>query len=219
MQAAKGGRGVINSSKLQDVVRTNIETLCEHFFPQGKKEGHKWKIADTSGGEDKSLGIDLRLSKAGLWKDRATDEGGDFVGLLRKSRNLSFLAAAGEIEKVAGASLKTATYSHRKEKPKDTEVPYQLSDRDREFMMQASAILRKDPKLVEQVRSGLPFDAVEQVAVEGDLGFVPDLRMRDISGPAILFGYSHGIKARFPERSYSGAAAMRAADVGVRACC
>lgn len=196
-KGAKGGRGVINSSKLQDVVRTNIETLCEHFFPKGKKEGYEWKIADTSGGEGNSLGIDLRLSKAGVWHDRATGEGGDFVELLRESRNLSFLEAVGEIEKVAGASLKTATYSPRKEKPKDTEA-YQLSNRDRELMMRASVILRKDPKLVEQVRSGLPLDAVEQVAVEGDLGFVPNLRMRDVSGPAILFGYSHGIKARFP---------------------
>lgn len=96
---------MIDSEKLEDVVRSNIETLCRHFFPNGKKEGSEWKIANISGGKGDSLGICLLLNKAGLWHDRATGEGGKFVELFMRNRSLAFPAAAGEIGRCLGVDL------------------------------------------------------------------------------------------------------------------
>lgn len=40
---------MIDGKRLNEVVRSNIETLCRHFFPAGHKDGGEWKIADVSG--------------------------------------------------------------------------------------------------------------------------------------------------------------------------
>jgi Toprim-like len=79
---------------------------------------------------------------------------------------------------------------------------YQLTQVDRELMLIASATLRKQPELAIKVRENLPLQAVEQTAIEGDLGFCHELSFAGISGPALLFGYSHGIKARWPGKIF-----------------
>jgi hypothetical protein len=48
---------MIDGNRLNEVVRSNIETLCRHFFPTGHKDGGEWKIADVSGAKGNSLGI------------------------------------------------------------------------------------------------------------------------------------------------------------------
>jgi hypothetical protein len=97
--------GTIDSDKLQSVVASNIETLCRHFFPDGKKERLEWKLGDSSGSPGRSLGIALNPEKAGLWRDRATGESGNFVRLLMKARNCGFLDACSEIGRFLGIDL------------------------------------------------------------------------------------------------------------------
>jgi hypothetical protein len=69
-------------------------------------------------------------------------------------------------------------------------------------MNEASETLRHKPELALQVRGKLPLQAVEQAAIEGDLGFHYELTFAGIQGPALLFGYSRGIKARWPEKQF-----------------
>jgi AAA domain len=96
---------MIDTQKLGEVVASNIERLCRHFFPNGRKESGEWKIADISGAEGNSLGISLSADKAGLWIDRATDDKGDFPLLLMNSRNLLFLEAVDEISRCLSIDL------------------------------------------------------------------------------------------------------------------
>ena len=34
---------MIDGNRLDELVRSNIETLCRHFFPAGHKDGGEWK--------------------------------------------------------------------------------------------------------------------------------------------------------------------------------
>jgi hypothetical protein len=101
-----------SGDKLRDVERSRAEELCRSFFPDGKKLGNEWKLGDVSGAQGNSLGIQLTGSKAGLWQDRATGEGGDFVNLLRKNRDLGFVQAVEEIERALGMSLRGESPPH-----------------------------------------------------------------------------------------------------------
>jgi hypothetical protein len=96
---------MIDTQKLGEVVASNIERLCRHFFPNGRKENGEWKIADTSGERGSSLGICLSGDKAALFNDRANDGGGNFVQLLEQSRGLLFLEAVDEIGRFLGVDL------------------------------------------------------------------------------------------------------------------
>jgi hypothetical protein len=98
---------MIDSPKLLEVVRGNIETLCCHFFPNGKKVNGEWKLGNVSGAEGNSLGVCLSADKAGLWHDRATGEKGNFVKLIESSKNLTFPGAAQEIGRILGVDLST----------------------------------------------------------------------------------------------------------------
>jgi hypothetical protein len=85
--------------------------------------------------------------------------------------------------------------------------PYQLSKGDRKRMATAAHRLATDPFLISKLVAKRPewtADAIQGAALEGDLGFEPDCRFTPFSGPAILFAYSHGIKARWKDRFIKG---------------
>ena len=99
-------RATVDSARLSEVIRNNIEHLCREFFPLGTKECNEWKIANTAGTEGHSLGICLASEKAGLWHDHSTGEGGNFVELLKLSRGLRFPDAVELIERCLGVNLR-----------------------------------------------------------------------------------------------------------------
>ena len=39
----------IDTERLDQLIRSKIETLSRHFFPAGRKEGPEWKIGDVTG--------------------------------------------------------------------------------------------------------------------------------------------------------------------------
>ena len=104
---------MIDGNRLNEVVRSNIETLCRHFFPAGHKDGCEWKIADVSGAKGNSLGIELSAQKAGVWRDRATNEGGSFPNLIMRNRALRFPEAVDEISRFLGVDFKVNGNAHR----------------------------------------------------------------------------------------------------------
>lgn len=58
------------------------EAFCRHFFPDGRKQGNYWQLADTSGAKGQSLAIRLHDHggrKAGNWADHANGEYGDLI--------------------------------------------------------------------------------------------------------------------------------------------
>jgi hypothetical protein len=98
----------IDLARLDEVVRSNIDSLCRNFFPAGRKKGGEWKLADISGAAGDSLGIQLSGPNAGLAHDRATGQGWTFVQLLAENRGVTFPEAVELIERFLGISLRKA---------------------------------------------------------------------------------------------------------------
>lgn len=92
--------GAINAAALN-----SLESLVSEWLPNGRREGHEWKVGSLSGEPGRSLSINLR---SGLWKDFSTDAGGsDPVSLLAAIRSCSMKEAAVEL----GERLRTGIES------------------------------------------------------------------------------------------------------------
>jgi hypothetical protein len=64
------------------------EAFCRHYFPQGRKQGNYWQLADTSGAAGQSLAVRLHDQggrKAGNWSDYANGDFGDLIDLLHEN--------------------------------------------------------------------------------------------------------------------------------------
>lgn len=67
----------------------DAESFCRHFFPEGRKQGNYWQIADVSGAKGSSLTVRLKAlggRKAGSWTDYASGEFGDLIDLLHANQ-------------------------------------------------------------------------------------------------------------------------------------
>jgi hypothetical protein len=101
---------MIDAQRLDEVIRSHTESLCRHFFPEGRKVGKEWRIASSPRvGRKKhkpgSLAIQLAGKYAGNWRDWATDECGTFTKLVMTKWNLNFSDAARAIGSALGIML------------------------------------------------------------------------------------------------------------------
>lgn len=72
------------------------ELVVGHLLPQGRREGHEWKCGDLHGSKGDSLSVNI---KTGVWKDFATDDGGnDLISLWAAVKGLRMGDAKGECE-------------------------------------------------------------------------------------------------------------------------
>jgi Toprim-like len=201
---------MIDRAKLREVVRCNVDVLCKTLFPAGKRAGNEWQIGNTAGDPGDSLGICLVGPKAGFFHDRATGEGGDFVKLLELHFGFGYREAADWVERTLGIGLQcdeihSASFAGERKKTAsirqpEPELPVLSADQLKR-MAEAAHRLAKDPEQIFNVLGSRPeisLDAVRGAALDGDLGYETDCRFHDLSGPAILFGYSLGLKARWP---------------------
>jgi hypothetical protein len=83
-----------------------LSAFVDHFFPSGKKYGSEWKIGDVSGAPGESLGAELEGERAGLWRDRATAQGGKLRQLIARSRSISDEEAVGQLEQAFGVNFR-----------------------------------------------------------------------------------------------------------------
>jgi hypothetical protein len=72
-----------------ELLREGMESLCERLLPGGKRQGHEWLAGSTNGEKGKSLHVELRGPKTGMWTDFASDEGGDVLKLIQVTQGLS----------------------------------------------------------------------------------------------------------------------------------
>jgi hypothetical protein len=105
---------MIDSDRLNAVVKTNIEALCQHFFPNGKEVRGEWRIGDVTGAKGNSLGIQLTGPKTGVWIDRDGSGNGGFANLLRANRGVGFREAVALIESFLGINLQLSEVPARK---------------------------------------------------------------------------------------------------------
>ncbi len=82
-----------------------IEAVCSHWLPAGKKAGPEWEIGDRHGAPGKSLKVHLSGGKAGMWSDFSTDDkGGDLVSLVAFVDGCTQLDAARKLAEFLGMS-------------------------------------------------------------------------------------------------------------------
>ncbi|MDF1670163.1 MAG: toprim domain-containing protein [Roseovarius sp.] len=64
----------------------HAEAFCRHYFPNGRKVGNYWQMADVTGAKGRSLMIRLRAfggKRSGKWVDNQSGEYGDLLDLLQ----------------------------------------------------------------------------------------------------------------------------------------
>lgn len=70
------------------LLRERIEDLCRQLLPGGKRDGHRWSCGSIQGEAGKSMQVELRGPKTGMWNDFAADEGGDVLKLIQLTQSL-----------------------------------------------------------------------------------------------------------------------------------
>lgn len=86
----------MNAKELSDVMASNAARVAEYLLPGGKKHGGEWKCGDIGGGSGNSLGVRINGSKAGVWSDFASGQGGDLLDLWMAVRACGLKQAMAE---------------------------------------------------------------------------------------------------------------------------
>jgi hypothetical protein len=119
---------------------------------------------------------------------------GDVVDLCQRHRGISRLEAAEAL--LGGAPVITITPT----KKTVVKAIYQFTIDDINRINQSCRRLASDPTLIQRFCAKRPEwspEAVLSIALDGDLGYEEDCRFCGFQGPALLFAYSHGVKARW----------------------
>jgi hypothetical protein len=105
----------IDALRLENLIRSNTETLCRHFFPTGKRVNGQWRVAssprvDRKKNKPGSLAIHLEGNFRGCWRDWSTGEHGTFIRLVMTRQNLGFPDAARAISACLKISIEPPLY-------------------------------------------------------------------------------------------------------------
>lgn len=76
----------LDPGALSNGLALHAEAFCRRWFPEGRKVGNYWQMADVSGAKGRCLAVRLRSHggrQAGKWTDNATGEHGDLLDLLK----------------------------------------------------------------------------------------------------------------------------------------
>ncbi|MCY4501945.1 MAG: toprim domain-containing protein [Alphaproteobacteria bacterium] len=81
--------------ELNALLAADIETVCRHYLPNGKRNGNYWQVGSTAGEEGASLRIDLAGRWRGYWRDWANPKDrGSPLDLIRAVRNHASIGEA-----------------------------------------------------------------------------------------------------------------------------
>ncbi len=78
-----------SAADLSDQLAQNALTLCRALLPAGRRDGSEWRVGDVSGEPGQSLAVCVQGPKVGVWRDFASDEGGDLLDLVAAVKRLS----------------------------------------------------------------------------------------------------------------------------------
>ena len=76
----------LSKDEIRSQLANRLESALFYLYPNGVSKYGKFHIGDVDGVKGRSLKIELKGPKAGLWHDFATGEGSDIFGLWAKAR-------------------------------------------------------------------------------------------------------------------------------------
>lgn len=91
----EGGRYSTRAGELSQRLAQNVQAVCRHYLPAGRREGRYWMVGDVAGAPGRSLYVRLFETERGAignWVDAATGEHGDLVDLIRMNQRHGRLA-------------------------------------------------------------------------------------------------------------------------------
>ena len=103
--------------ELRDALADRTLEVCQTYLPAGKLSGGRWSIGDVEGAPGKSMWVTLSGPWRGHWKDGATDESGDLLDVIARSRGLDMGAAMEEARAFLGGSFAVAATSRQPAAP------------------------------------------------------------------------------------------------------
>ena len=185
-----------------DVLKSALLERAEEFvrwlFLNARRDGHNLLVGSLRGESGRSLSVCLAGPKVGVWKDFATDEGGDnLLQLLCAARGLDFAAACQQAHVWLGlpdlapvASTAKGT-RHDQAMPRSDPAPYQMSDAEMAHGTRMAERLITDPRACESIarRRGWRPETVRDLACEASLGLSEEGRF--------VFLYDTGAKERW----------------------
>ena len=86
LSKVEGGRNSNRAAELSERLAQNVQAVCCHYLPAGRREGRYWMVGDVAGTPGRSLYVRLFETERGAignWVDAATGEHGDLVDLIR----------------------------------------------------------------------------------------------------------------------------------------
>ncbi len=89
------GRFSAHAAELSERLAQNVQAVCRHYLPAGRREGRYWMVGDVAGTPGRSLYVRLFETERGAignWVDAATGEHGDLVDLIQLNQRHGRLA-------------------------------------------------------------------------------------------------------------------------------
>src|SRR5690606_40595462 len=89
----------MRATELAHRLAADVEGVVRLLLPNGRREGHEWRVGSVHGESGRSLGVHMTGQKAGVWLDGATGESGDLIGLWMAVKGLSLRDACKEADR------------------------------------------------------------------------------------------------------------------------
>jgi twinkle protein len=92
----------LNAAELSRLMAERAGDIAQYLLPAGKKAGAEWKAGSTGGEAGQSLSVRITGAKAGVWRDFASDDGGDLLDLWARVRSMSTAEAMRDAKAYLG---------------------------------------------------------------------------------------------------------------------
>lgn len=92
----------LNARDIAQRLADQAADVAEHLLPRGKRNGQEWKAGSINGEPGQSLSVRVAGSKRGVWKDFATDQGGDLLDLWAARNGQSITEAMRDAARYLG---------------------------------------------------------------------------------------------------------------------
>ncbi len=92
----------MKAADLAAMLSRDVEAVAQMLLPNGKREGHEWRVGSLDGEAGKSMGVHLTGQKAGVWCDFSSGEAGDLLDLWARTRGVGIGEACKQVADYLG---------------------------------------------------------------------------------------------------------------------